>query len=212
MVLGRWERASASVKLLVLLLSIWIKCRYTSTAVARTISASHDFRQVHPTGFVDPANPTAGTKFLAPEALRGSGAILINELGQRFVDELTTRDKVSAAVLEQPSRRAFLLLGEQGAAKFGPTIGFYVSKGLMKNSSSVSEISAAIGGENTAAVVESISKELQTYSEAVKSGIDRFDKKTFPTSLSHPDDKDFRIFVAQVVPVVHYTMGRSVCR
>lgn len=53
--------------------------------------------QVHPTGFVDPAAPEAGTKFLAAEKLRGVGAVLLNSQGQRFVDELTTRDKVAQA-------------------------------------------------------------------------------------------------------------------
>ena len=33
--------------------------------------------QVHPTAFVDPKDPAAGTKFLAAEALRGKGAILV---------------------------------------------------------------------------------------------------------------------------------------
>ena len=45
---------------------------------------------------MDPANPGAGTKFLAPEKLRGMGAVLLDARGQRFVDELTTRDKVAS--------------------------------------------------------------------------------------------------------------------
>lgn len=34
--------------------------------------------QVHPTAFVDPQDPTASTKILAAEALRGKGAILVS--------------------------------------------------------------------------------------------------------------------------------------
>lgn len=34
--------------------------------------------QIHPTAFVDPKDSAAGTKFLAAEALRGKGAILVN--------------------------------------------------------------------------------------------------------------------------------------
>ena len=48
--------------------------------------------QVHPTGFVDPKDPSAKTKFLAAEALRGVGGILIDKDGARFVDELERRD------------------------------------------------------------------------------------------------------------------------
>lgn len=34
--------------------------------------------QVHPTAFVDPAEPAAATKFLAAEALRGRGALVVS--------------------------------------------------------------------------------------------------------------------------------------
>ena len=48
--------------------------------------------QVHPTGLVDPKDPTAKTKFPAAEALRGEGGLLLNSKGQRFTDELEHRD------------------------------------------------------------------------------------------------------------------------
>ena len=64
--------------------------------------------QVHPTGLVDPTDPDAKVKFLAAEALRGVGGLLLDNEGQRFCDELGRRDyvtgemnkngKVSAAV------------------------------------------------------------------------------------------------------------------
>ena len=38
--------------------------------------------QLHPTGFIDPKDPTNNTKYLAPEAIRGSGAILLNSSGR----------------------------------------------------------------------------------------------------------------------------------
>lgn len=54
--------------------------------------------QVHPTTFLDPKQPDAHSKILAPEALRGHGAILVDGQGKRFVDELATRDAVTAAM------------------------------------------------------------------------------------------------------------------
>lgn len=51
--------------------------------------------QVHPTGFVDPANPDAKTKFLAAEALRGVGGLIIDGQGNRFVNEIDRRDAVT---------------------------------------------------------------------------------------------------------------------
>ncbi|VDM85186.1 unnamed protein product [Strongylus vulgaris] len=56
--------------------------------------------QIHPTAFVDPADPGAGTKFLAAEALRGKGAILITPEGVRFANELGRRDYLTGRILQ----------------------------------------------------------------------------------------------------------------
>lgn len=79
-----------------------------------------------------PAAPPPTPQFLAPEKLRGCGALLLDASGRRFVDELATRDVVAAAITAQPGRGAWLLLGSEGAALFGEaTLGFYCSKGLV---------------------------------------------------------------------------------
>jgi hypothetical protein len=41
--------------------------------------------QVHPTGLIDPKEPDAKTKFLAAEALRGVGGLLLDGEGNRCV-------------------------------------------------------------------------------------------------------------------------------
>lgn len=51
--------------------------------------------QVHPTGLIDPKEQDAKVKFLAAEALRGAGGLLLDGKGDRFCDELGTRDYVS---------------------------------------------------------------------------------------------------------------------
>jgi len=56
--------------------------------------------QVHPTGLVDPKDPDAKVKFLAAEALRGVGGLLIDNTGSRFVDELEHRDFVTNKMWE----------------------------------------------------------------------------------------------------------------
>lgn len=53
-----------------------------------------EFVQFHPTGI-------AKTNYLVTEAARGEGGYLINTDGKRFIDELTTRDKIAKAILEQ---------------------------------------------------------------------------------------------------------------
>lgn len=54
--------------------------------------------QVHPTGLIDPNEPDAKVKFLAAEALRGCGALLLDKDGNRFVDELQHRDFVTQKI------------------------------------------------------------------------------------------------------------------
>jgi L-aspartate oxidase len=54
--------------------------------------ADLEFVQFHPTVFDGPH------AFLITEALRGAGAILVDEDGERFVDELLPRDQVARAV------------------------------------------------------------------------------------------------------------------
>lgn len=60
-----------------------------------------EFVQFHPTVLNIPGAP----RFLLTEALRGEGALIINEHGERFVDELLTRDEVSRAVYRQLTSR-----------------------------------------------------------------------------------------------------------
>ena len=59
--------------------------------------------QIHPT-------QAKGSKTLISETVRGAGAILVNREGKRFVNEVTTRDKASAAELAQTGKSAFLIL------------------------------------------------------------------------------------------------------
>ncbi|MBI2149468.1 MAG: L-aspartate oxidase [Acidobacteria bacterium] len=67
-----------------------------------------EFIQFHPTVLNIPGAP----RFLLTEALRGEGARIVNESGERFVDELFTRDEVSRAVYRQltgrPGGKVFL--------------------------------------------------------------------------------------------------------
>lgn len=58
-------------------------------------------QQVHPTGFVDPKTPSAKTKTLCAELLRGVGALLLNNAGRRFVNELGTRKHITKRMGEE---------------------------------------------------------------------------------------------------------------
>ena len=56
---------------------------------AKTIDL--EWVQVHPTGLVKPDDADAKIKFLAAEALRGVGGLILNKDGVRFANELGRR-------------------------------------------------------------------------------------------------------------------------
>jgi len=56
--------------------------------------ADLEFVQFHPTALRHPANDG----FLITEAIRGEGALLVDDSGERFVDELAPRDQVALAI------------------------------------------------------------------------------------------------------------------
>ena len=69
------------------------------------LAAKHGIRlknlnyiQIHPTVLY---SSKPGRGFLISESVRGEGAVLLNNKGERFVDELLPRDVVSAAILEE---------------------------------------------------------------------------------------------------------------
>lgn len=64
--------------------------------------------QFHPTTFYNGGNEQR--RFLITEAIRGEGAILINQEGNRFVDELLPRDVVCKAMYQELTKGAPLYL------------------------------------------------------------------------------------------------------
>lgn len=57
-----------------------------------------DYVQIHPTSLY---KTTPGRCFLISESARGEGAVLLNDQGERFIDELLPRDVVTKAIHEQ---------------------------------------------------------------------------------------------------------------
>ncbi|KNC51921.1 fumarate reductase flavoprotein subunit [Thecamonas trahens ATCC 50062] len=159
-----------------------------------------DAVQVHPTGFVDVADPGAGTKFLAPEALRGYGGVLATPDGELIVDELATRDVVSAAIRAAcepasgaPSPVAVLLMNAEVASGFDPAIfDFYVSKGLIHSFGSMAELGAWADGVFGGQAGTDGARRSKAYEAAMAA------RGRAVTSPMH---------AALITPAVHYTMG-----
>ena len=57
-----------------------------------------DYIQIHPTTLYTEKD---GREFLISESVRGEGAILLNEKGERFVNELLPRDVVAGAIFDE---------------------------------------------------------------------------------------------------------------
>lgn len=93
--------------------------------------------QIHPTVFKK-------TGYLVTEAVRGEGAILVNKEGKRFVNEMTTRDKVSEAELQQAGQSAYLIFGDKTKAAV-KAIDQYISKDMVVSASSLEELAKKTG-------------------------------------------------------------------
>jgi flavocytochrome c len=154
--------------------------------------------QVHPTGLVHPEEPDAKLKFLAAEALRGVGGILINKHGERFCDDLGKRDYVTARMWnnEGPFR---LVLNSRASAEIEWHCKHYMGRGLMKHFASGRDLAKEMGIS-----ADKLEGEFRKYNEAARTKNDPFGKKFFHNTPLSVDD---HFHVAIVTPVVHYTMG-----
>lgn len=158
--------------------------------------------QVHPTGFIDPQDRNSTWKFLAAEALRGLGGILVNpSTGKRFVDELTTRDAVTEAIQKlcpQDENSAFLVMSESVYENYKNNMDFYLFKKLIKKTT-VAEFA-----EELPISADQLTDELQNYSTAKQ---DQYGRSLRVNAFGGQISGETTIFVGEITPVVHFTMG-----
>ncbi|KAL2125062.1 hypothetical protein VTJ04DRAFT_1427 [Mycothermus thermophilus] len=158
--------------------------------------------QVHPTGLVDPKDPTAKTKFLAAEALRGEGGILLNADGDRFCDELGHRDYVSGMMWKEKDKGKFpirLVLNSKASKVLDFHTRHYSGRGLMKKMTG-HQLAKEIG-----CTPEHLQKTFQTYNAIAEGKIkDPWGKRFFHNM---PFDINDEFHVALMEPVLHFTMG-----
>jgi succinate dehydrogenase/fumarate reductase flavoprotein subunit len=87
--------------------------------------------QVHPTGLVKEDDPDAKVKFLAAEALRGVGGLVIDAEGNRFANELGRRDYVTGEMWKnKPPFR--LMLNKAAQEEIIWHCKHYTGRGVMK--------------------------------------------------------------------------------
>ncbi|KAI0030292.1 fumarate reductase [Vararia minispora EC-137] len=155
--------------------------------------------QVHPTGLVDPKEPDAKVKFLAAEALRGVGGLLLDNTGNRFVDELQHRDYVTGKIWENGKYPIRLVLNGKASNEIEWHCKHYVGRGLMKKFNSGAELAKEMGISTAV-----LKKTFEDYNEAARTNKDKFGKKFYANG---PWSLDDFFHVAIMTPVLHYTMG-----
>lgn len=146
--------------------------------------------QIHPT-------VEANTAALITEGLRGDGAILINEEGKRFIDEVGTRDVVSAAEIAQTGSYSWLVV-DQAMVDASSVIQGYIKKGYTVTGATYEELGKAMGVD-AAAFAETMEK-WNGYVEA-KNDPD-FGRTSFANPLNTAP-----YYAIKVTAGVHHTMG-----
>ena len=146
--------------------------------------------QIHPT-------VEANTAALITEGLRGDGAVLINAEGKRFIDEVSTRDVVSAAEIAQTGSYSWLVV-DQAMVDASSVIQGYIKKGYTVTGETYEELAKAMGVDETA-FAETMNK-WNGYVDA-KNDPD-FGRTSFANKL---DTAPY--YAIKVTAGVHHTMG-----
>ena len=146
--------------------------------------------QIHPTQAV-------GAKTLISETVRGAGAILVNRDGKRFVNEVTTRDKASAAVLSQVRKTAFLVFDDGVKGSMSMMEGYF-HLDLVKQGATLEALASRCGID-----VANLAKTVGNYNHYQA---EKKDPEFARDDLARPIAKP-PYYAIEVNPGIHFTMG-----
>merc|ERR1711874_508665 len=180
--------------------------------------------QVHPTGLVKPDDPDAKIKFLAAEALRGVGGLILNKNGQRFCNELGRRDYVTGEMWKNtPPFR--LCLNKAASDEIIWHCKHYTGRGVMKFYESGAALAADMGVP--VSVLEETHEAHYQAAKKTESNPDGGSWPAYPSGKSWDEAsgktgsgkkfyhniipgsavKTEPYYVAIITPVIHYCMG-----
>ncbi len=146
--------------------------------------------QIHPT-------VEANTAALITEGLRGDGAILVNAEGNRFTDEVGTRDVVSAAEIAQTGSYSWLVI-DQAMVDASSVIQGYIKNGYTVSGETYEELAEAMGVDAAA-----FAATMKKWNAAVAAGVD---EEFGRTSFANPLDTA-PYYAIKVTAGIHHTMG-----
>jgi fumarate reductase flavoprotein subunit len=147
--------------------------------------------QLHPT-------VEQSTSMLITESVRGDGAILVNQKGERFTNELLTRDAVSAAELEQEGQYAWIIF-DQNLRDHLKAIEKYVKANLTKQGDTIEALAAELEIDPA-----TLAKTLSDWNEIVKN---QRDTQFGRTTGMNADLTTAPYYAIKVAPGIHHTMG-----
>lgn len=149
--------------------------------------------QIHPTVIQEDG-------YLISESLRGDGAILVNSSGKRFINELLTRDVVSAGVIAEEDSFAWLIV-DNNMFEDSKVVQGYVEKGYMVKGETVEELAEKM--EVDAAALNETLSNWSSYvaaNEDPEFGREGLDQTNYDLS-SAP------YYAAKIAPGIHHCMG-----
>jgi fumarate reductase flavoprotein subunit len=147
--------------------------------------------QIHPT-------VEQTSSYLISESIRGGGAILVSQKGQRFVNELDTRDKVSAEIIHLPEHYAYILFDQQVRDE-NKSVEEYVSNQLVTQANTLEELAQELSIDS-----RTLANTVARYNQFAITKHDQDFGRT--TGIRHPIEKA-PFYAIKIAPGVHHTMG-----
>lgn len=145
-------------------------------------------------------NPTVEvtTQTVISESVRGNGAIMVNQEGKRFTNELLTRDVLSADILKQTDKVAYLVYDNRIQESM-KVLKENFELGIITKKDTIEELA-----ESAKIDAKALKATLETWNKAVAGKNDAEFKRD--KGMENPLDQA-PYYLIKVSPAVHYTMG-----
>ena len=147
--------------------------------------------QLHPT-------VEQSTSMLITESVRGDGAILVNQEGKRFTNELLTRDVVSAAELAQPGSYAYIIFDQRLREGLKATEK-YISTGITVQGDTIEDLAAQLDIDPA-----TLAQTLADWNGYVAA---QNDPDFGRTTGMEADLSQAPYYAIKIAPGIHHTMG-----
>ena len=147
--------------------------------------------QLHPT-------VEQSTSMLITESVRGDGAILVNQEGKRFTNELLTRDVVSAAELAQSGSYAYIIFDQRLREGLKATEK-YISTGITVQGDTIEDLAAQLDIDPA-----TLAQTLADWNGYVAA---QNDPDFGRTTGMEADLSQAPYYAIKIAPGIHHTMG-----